>query len=170
MLPEYTSFAEAQTKLLAKKDARVADLLSATAKCPEVDLDFSADMRAYYLAILAAAAPLLGGCNTYRVVPVTHLPDLSEPAPSVAAIPTLMPQSYTLVEEPLTLSPAHPLGQHGDCQFRLISIAGDGTTRIRLVQTGRELMPVQEAFSRALSLDCTVCSLSLLRDGLAQHP
>jgi hypothetical protein len=51
----------------------------------------------------------------------------------------LAPLSYTHVEETLTFSIAHPLTQRGDCNVRLVSIADDGTTRIRVVETGREL-------------------------------
>ena len=61
------------------------------------------------------------------------------PAVSSEPIPLLMPHSYTLVEQTLTLSVARPLTRRGDCSMRLVSIADDGATRIRIVATGREL-------------------------------
>jgi len=83
---------------------------------------------------------VLVGCAEHRSVQVTPLPAMpAEPALSAEPIPVLMPHSYTLIEETLTLSVAHPVTQRGDCTVKLVSIADDGTTRIRVVENGREL-------------------------------
>jgi hypothetical protein len=50
-----------------------------------------------------------------------------------------MPHSHTLVQQTLTLTFTRPVIQRGDYQIRLVSIAGDGTTRIQVVETGKEL-------------------------------
>jgi hypothetical protein len=97
-------------------------------------------MHSSVLITASILAMVLAGCAGRRPVQVTPLPPRSQEAAfSSQPIPVLMPHSYTLVEQPLTLSVSRPLAQRGDCSVRLISIADDGTTRIRIVETGTEL-------------------------------
>ena len=93
-------------------------------------------MRSHYIILTL----VLVGCAEHRSVQVTPLPSRSpEPPLSSGPIPVLMPQSYSVVEQTLMLSVSHPVTPRGDYKVRLVSIAADGTTRIRVVETGREL-------------------------------
>ena len=97
-------------------------------------------MRSHCVIVTGILTAVLVGCAAPRSAQVTLLPARSsEPTLSSAPIPALMPHSYALVEEKLTLSAAHPVTRRGECQIRLVSIVDDGATRIRIVETGKEL-------------------------------
>ena len=93
-----------------------------------------------YGLIASILGVMLVGCAHHSLVQVTPLPSsLPERAPFSEPIPPLMPHSYTLMQQTLTLSTAQTVALRGDSKIELVSIADDGTTKIRIVETGKEL-------------------------------
>ena len=73
------------------------------------------------LLVLATSVLATAGCSSHRGNPkVTHLPGS---------------RTLTLIVQDLTLSATKPTAQLGQYSIRLVSIAEDGTTQIRVAQT-----------------------------------
>jgi hypothetical protein len=92
-------------------------------------------MRPQCVIIASILTIAFAGCAGHRSARVTPLP----PTVSSEPVPVLTPHSHTLVQETLTLTLTRPTTQRGDYHVGLVSIADDGTTRIQVVETGKEL-------------------------------
>jgi len=86
--------------------------------------------------LLGAVTTIFVGCALRpSTVQLTRLP-ASTPEDVVVSTP---PITHTLIVQDLTLSTAKPTAQLGQYSIRLLSIADDGTTQIRVAQTDRVL-------------------------------
>jgi hypothetical protein len=78
-------------------------------------------MNRIVTSLIGASAALIFGCSSHYSKPeVTNLPST---------------QTFTLVIQDLTLSPTNPTAQLGQYSIRLLSIADDGATQTRVVET-----------------------------------